>query len=1339
MKKILSFLFGVCVFISATAGDTYYVDSSVDSAAAEYAVGHDGSSREKAFATIQEGVDKAKSGDIVLVAPGDYTAGGKRDELNGGGHFNRVFINRKAIALKVDGPRASARIIGESHDGAVLGLGADAVRCVAVIADSASETPVIEGFAITSGASDAAENAKDRAGNIGGGVLVCTSSGSRSANAIVVDCDIIGCAATRGGGANGGRYVRCRFEECNATSYGAAARNVSLYNCLVVRNAGLKPAVEAVSYVLDNGVVVNCTFSGNAGRAMGDYPGTVKNCIFSVNGDVKFIADGTHNASYGYCLVDKNGGKLTDTCIKPEDNLQLFAPARGDYRPLPTSLAVGAGDVGALEMIPVEYRDKDFGGNPRMSGGKVNIGCYETPSPQPASGAAVFYFNAVVDGYTGYCSGLHAYSETYPVMFEVSCTPGAYANETMYLYCNIGEYGTNLRWYPKRDCGKFALMPPPSSSGGIARQGADQVLWVDGDYSLGGSDGSEEKPFADIQSAITAAGAKRTLVKVKPGTYSLPESEGAEQRNVVDIVSGKDVRIVGVEGAEKTTIAGASAVRCVFMGGASAVQGFTLSGGNAIEYSGGLYAADRLAVLTDCIITNCTARRASAAYRGRLERCWIADNYFSGSDIANNDIAEQGIYSSCVFSGNRAPDKLATHPVVGMIGWMYHCSGVGVGTCPITDSNVVQMNCIWDSYWICSDDKDDLSAGNYVVGLPIWNYTDDGRFVSTGFPLARSLPFCRSYAGSPAVVGGSANHADYFRYATFDFDGKVFTYPNGKPTAGAFQETFASVIASVSGTTGGGISLEGTNTVGLVAGETVIFEPTKLGRRPFVGMRVNGELITNVTSYAWTVPSQPCSSPLYVEAVYGTNWYVDVVNGNNDNNGSYPNVARKTLESVLTNAISGDVVTAAPGTYSEGSMLNAPILAGSSVLRSRAVVPAGVTLRSSDGAESTFIVGASASSPTDEFGNGSDAVRGVVLEADARLCGFTVTGGRTDYNAQNTAESDRNRGGGIYCATDDSSFVEDCVISNNAALRGGGGYKGTYLRCRITDNRATINGAAVRNAYLCDCFIDNNTGNGETVYIFWSFINCTFGAGNVSADGNEGLFGFNASRPPSSPVANSVVLRGKISGAVYVSNTVYAAGVGFATIGNKLGGTCVQVPAENLVFDADGRPVYGRCAAIDFGDASLRPAFADGYDVDGGQRIYNSAVDAGCCEFDWRGKFARSIGGVAAEAPFASPGVVMDEDGGDVVLSDGCRLQIELGNPGSRETKYETGWTITGEGVLSLLRNGELVESFTASDAGVYVFASCNPSEGMEFSFEGQGTARIRRCRAIRGMTLYVR
>jgi hypothetical protein len=183
----------------------------------------------------------------------------------------------------------------------------------------------------------------------------------------------------------------------------------------------------------------------------------------------------------------------------------------------------------------------------------------------------------------------------------------------------------------------------------------------------------------------------------------------------------------------------------------------------------------------------------------------------------------------------------------------------------------------------------------------------------------------------------------------------------------------------------------------------------------------------------------------------------------------------------------------------------------------------------------------------------------------------------------------------------------------------------------------------------------------------------------------------------------------------------------------------VQVPAENLVFDADGRPVYGRCAAIDFGDASLRPAIAGGYDVDGGQRIYNGAVDAGCCEFDWRGKYARRLGGVAAEALFASPGVIMDKDNGDVVLSDDCRLQIELDNQGLKETKYEVRWTITGDGVLSLRRKGELVESFTSSDAGAYVFASCDPCEGMEFSFEGSGSARIKRCRAIRGMALYVR
>jgi hypothetical protein len=500
-------------------------------------------------------------------------------------------------------------------------------------------------------------------------------------------------------------------------------------------------------------------------------------------------------------------------------------------------------------------------------------------------------------------------------------------------------------------------------------------------------------------------------------------------------------------------------------------------------------------------------------------------------------------------------------------------------------------------------------------------------------------------------------------------------------------------------------------------------------------MRVNGELVANATSYAWTVPALPATAPLYVEAVYGTNWYVDAVCSNDGNNGSWPDAARSTLESVLTNAIPGDVVTAAPGTYSEGTMVHSPLVAGSSVLRSRAVVPEGVTLRSSGGAQSTFIVGAPASSPTDGYGNGPDAVRGVFLGANARLCGFTVTGGRTDYDPLNTAESDRNRGGGIYCANDASSIVEDCVISNNASLRGGGGYKGTYSRCRITGNRATVNGSAVRNAYLYDCFIDGNKGNNETVHIFWSFINCTFGAGNVSESGNVGLLGYSNS---SSPVANSVILGGKISASVYVSNTLYAAGVSFANIG-KLGDTCRQKPAEELCFDEDGRPLYGKCAAIDFGDASLRPAPIGGLDVDGGQRVYNGAVDAGCCEFDWRGKYARRLGGSAAEVPYASPGVVLDEESGDVVLGDGCRLMIELGNPGMKERKYETRWTMDGDGVLSVLRNGETVDSFRSAGAGTYAFASSSPSEGMEFSFEGQGTAKIRCCRAIRGMVLLAR
>jgi len=1348
----------------------------VNCALADY-TNHDGTSWEKAFKTIQEGVNAAVAGDTVLVAPGDYAEGGARDSIKDGGLSNRVLIANKSITLKSVAGAAATRIIGQYdrdtlEDATCPGLGDNAVRGICVVAGTASEAPVIQGFTVADGATAAVENRKECSKNTAGGIQVYSaSSGQYTFHGYIVDCVVTNCIAARAGGIDGGRVIRCRVEDCDSwNGNSAGVRHSSLFNSLIVRNGRRKNSAGAVEYVFPDvgGVIVNCTFSGNAGRAIGNYPGTVYNCLFSENGDAGLGANGT--PTFGNCLVDANGTAPNATCIKPANNFQLLAPAVGDYRLLPTSAAVGAGDVSALDLIPEAYRDKDFYGNPRTTGGTVNIGCSETPTEAPQGGAVIFSFKASVNGFVGYCDKLHAYSASYPEMFDVAVAPGVYTDETMYFSGNAnGLTAYADRWFPKWDDGRVGILSPPSSFIEIVRSAAAKVFWVQDGYAGDDSNGTSSKPYATIQDAVTAAGTAKTIIKVCPGVYATGgaqggghSSDGSTQMNRVALAGNQMIRIVSTGGPSVTTILGAeddsedgdewgcstNSYRCVCMspsntGYPQALQGFTLSGGRAAYYAGGAYLYSG-AVVADCIITNCISARAAGAYRGRLERCWIVDNYitdsYKGSSYNYNDIVEQGVYSSCVFSSNRVANLKSTHPITGMSGTMVHCSGIDSQTNYATDSNVIQANCIWDSFasatpHAAATAADRKGYGNFAIRTPVSN-NSTGQFTLTGSPLARTLPYCRIYAESPAIYGGDSGLPDYFKYATLDFEGQVIRFKDGKPTAGAFQCPLPSVIALTSGTTVGGISHEGTNAVDLVTGETITFSATKVGQRPFLGIRVDGELLEGVSSYDWTVPSIPCYAPLRIEAVYGTNWYVKANGGDDSRNGSSWDEARQTLEGVMTNAVDGDVVTAAPGVYNAGKMMHSPFVYGSASVYSRVVVPVGVTLRSEEGPENTFIVGAPSLTPVDDYGSGPGAMRCVFLDNRARLCGFTVTGGRIDRNLNDTTESDLNRGAGVYCRVDKgSACAEDCIISNNVAVRGGGCYMGYYKRCRIIHNRAFVNGAAFRNARMLDCLVDYNTGAGTAGYICWGFVNSIFGAHNVneSTSSAPDLYGFTSKE---SPMANSVILAGKVDGFSYASNTLYTSAAAFTGMGTPIGNTCRQVASSELQFDALGRPAYG-CAAIDAGNAALRGADAGDLDMLGGQRIYNGTIDAGCCEFDWRPVYASTIGGGRASVEFASPRVVRRADGKAVSLVDGTSLEVSTSGGRQGAACYELKVEVSGGGTLSVLRGGEPFQMFTAG-VGAVAFSG-EDVESLTFSFSGDGVADILSFRSPFGMRVIIR
>ena len=139
---------------------------------------------------------------------------------------------------------------------------------------------------------------------------------------------------------------------------------------------------------------------------------------------------------------------------------------------------------------------------------------------------------------------------------------------------------------------------------------------------------------------------------------------------------------------------------------------------------------------------------------------------------------------------------------------------------------------------------------------------------------------------------------------------------------------------------------------------------------------------------------------------------------------------------------SGDVVIALPGTYANG------LVGVSNDQYTRVTVPAGVTLKSKYGAKATIIMGKAADNPVEGCygcGTGSPA-RCVNLNANSRLEGFTLTGGRTVFGSVS------NNYGAV--AAPATATIAYCIISNNAAYRGGATSGGRFFGCSFFDNYA---------------------------------------------------------------------------------------------------------------------------------------------------------------------------------------------------------------------------------------------------------------------------------------------
>lgn len=1330
----------VCSTLCLAAGAaTNYVDCAYMASSDEDYAAHDGTSWAKAFRTIQEGVDACSEGDTVLVAEGRYDAGGKASADDG---WNRVYLATKGITLKSVAGAGKTFIVGARDGNTAVdtnGNGPNAVRCIfSTAADS-----VVEGFTLTDGAAHPTFDKENALRADGGGF-------QSSAVSALVDCVVTNCTGVRGGALRNALAVRCLIVDNTATQKGPAGNSSRFLNCVITGNRGGSGGGAVVS-----GTAVNCTFAVNDTSYVATENTRFFNCLAvcnSIIGDA--METGLHKADNSLFTAGTNAKGKTffssiENSITNASPVQLANPLFGDFRLLPTSDAIGLGDathIASAVTLPTGVdRWLDFMGNAIAHEGPIAAGAIQSTAPVPQGGVLRFVNGIVaIDGmrpmsFVCY-DGLYVVSDTPYRQFNVRAVMSA--GEHLFGYKRMGKgYGDGIYMFPMPDDTLWMMAPETGLVYTNQLTKTTSCLYVnpDGDDSNDGL--SEERPLKTIQKAISSVGkGVRAVIRCAEGDYDSDDGVqvAAGVTNRVSITE-QSVRIIGA-GAGKSVIwgrkdpadpagdgygRGPAAMRCVASTGGtySAVQGFTLangatgyegdgSGNIPMHHGGAVYDSSHFVGklwVTDCVIENSYGYRG-AAFGGTYQRC-----RFTSSNGANGGIRYAKVYS-CLLDYNLPGE--GNRVMMSFNSAFYNCTAIGAQSGDTLAVSVGVTNSIiyrtatttaaWSGW-----------GGTYAYNPGVslnYGIVKDPQLANPGTGASSANDY-RILSTSPCV-GGGLSYEGMARDYSPDFNGNPIVFMDGKPTVGAIQ-TFKQGLSVVGGN---GVVLTPSGVNALESGETVtVSYDESAATRPVAAIRVNGveETVENGKRWTFTAPAagEPVTEAYSIEPVFSTNWYVNANASGNGGNGFRPETAKRSfhgeggmLETGLV--ISGDCIHADEGVYDFGSKLGEG-------LQARLVVPQGVTVVADNGPESTIIVGADATTNPDSKGRGIDGVRGVVLARNSRLIGFTVTGGRANCND----DSLTGYGGGIYSHS--TGYAVDCVVSNNAATRGGGMHEGTSIRCSFFDNWATANRAARSQGKAYGCVFDHNRGV-NTVQNTVGLWNCTFGDDNLLEDcATEAT----VLAMPYGPVVNCLI-KGFVDGATsyYPSgftNCIFVTGKmasnmardDFISLCN-----CVTTSVDKLNFATDYRPVIDGNLAVDGGtleDVDLTALGA--CDINGGQRIYNGAIDIGAAEADWRPRFSEAIGpGVSVTNVSANVRLV----DGRVRLADGDVLRGEWRSSGEdgRRAEFKCGFLANG----GTLGGAVGAQSVSVTDETVSLeYSGMAAPRPLEFSFAGSGYGEL--------------
>lgn len=635
------------------------------------------------YYTIQAAVEAAEAGETVFVRNGIHDVGGALDGFSTP-MSNRVYV---AKSLTLVGESRDGTIVKGAHatkvDDKGLGCGANAVRCLGINADNV----VVSNLTFTGGATHNTTAGNDKEENNGGGVYVANGrTGVVLVDCIVSNNVARRAGALRygnDGAVNHGNclLVRTWVHDNKAVERDPAVRGCLAAHCLFTRHYSSATMTYAATFV-------NCTFADGFGRNhSGSVNVRGYNCLFA---DTWFKDDGKAQwFNCAFNKQDATTTSTTNAACVFNPGYDLFmAPPLVDYRLHDgATVVIGKGNATYLEQVPEAYRTTDFYGH-AVDTASVSLGCAQevvTPTGGTITfagkGGMTLAENAVGSSGTQLDGGLYffngfalaaskrlGYIRTLEGRTVVSVTHDAsVATDTARqkgLHSFTASGADTMRRYANAD-GTFVFVAPTVGKAlTLAPNFNAAVLHVDRAATAAAPDGTETAPYASLQAALEAVPSGTfATVYVKAGVYDNGTMTQTKQFGNINTpaythkaraVVPENVSVVGA-GAETTFIVGAddpsadaadkgcgpNAVRCVALAKGARLSGFTLTGGrtdvgttmlnNGDDFHGGGVLAEfgtveTLATVTDCVISNCVARRGGGGFHGGYNRVSFLDN-----------------------------------------------------------------------------------------------------------------------------------------------------------------------------------------------------------------------------------------------------------------------------------------------------------------------------------------------------------------------------------------------------------------------------------------------------------------------------------------------------------------------------------------------------------------------------------------------------------------------------------------------------------------------------------------------------------------------------------------